>query len=190
MKAINNWNEVQAAGDIENLPAGGYVCRIEKCTEKPNKSGSGTHLEILFDVSEGDYRGWFAQDWKAQTREDKFWRGIIRQNIPDETSPKFDTQCQFFKRFTNAIEASNDGYHWDWNEAGLKGKLIGVVFGEVERESQRGTRYIVTQADSMTDVEAIRAGKYKVPARRALPAAAVPTPTPGFVEVDDGELPF
>lgn len=193
MKAINNWSEVkEAGGEIENLPAGGYVCRIEKCVEKPNKNKGGSHLEILFEVVEGDYRGFFAEDWKNQNREDKFWHGIIRQNIPNEDSPKYSTQCGFFKRFTNNVEASNPGYHWDWNEAGLKGKMIGVVFGEVERESQRGTRYMTTQADSIVSVDAIRDDKYKIPAPRMLAVAApsVMTSTAIDVEVDDGDLPF
>jgi len=189
MKAINNWAEVkETGGEIENLPAGGYVCRIEKCEEKPNKSNSGTHLEILFDVCEGDYRGWFADDWKNQIREDKFWRGIVNQNIPDENSPKYDIQCGFFKRFTNNIEAGNEGYHWDWNEAGLKGKLIGVVFGEVERESAKGTRYMITRADNIVSVDAIRNGKYKIPAPKMLSQLAPVASSFSVIETDDDLL--
>ena len=90
MKPINNFDKVQATGAIDILPAGAYVCKIEKCTEEKNKSGTGTHLAILFDIVEGDYRGFFMADWKAQNREDKFWRGIIRQNVPDEKSEKYD----------------------------------------------------------------------------------------------------
>ena len=128
MKPINNFQNVkEAGGAIENLPAGGYVCTIMKCVEEKNRNNNGTHLTIQFDVAEGEYKDWFAKDWKNQTREDKFWHGVINQNIPDETSPKYDTQCGFFKRFTNAVEASNPGYHWDWNEAGLKGKKIGIM---------------------------------------------------------------
>lgn len=193
MKAIDNWSEVkEAGGEIENLPAGGYVCRIEKCVEKPNKNKGGSHLEILFEVVEGDYRGFFAEDWKNQNREDKFWHGIIRQNIPNEDSPKYSTQCGFFKRFTNAVEASNSGYHWDWNEAGLKGKLIGVVFGEVERESQRGTRYMTTLPSEIVTVEAIEKGTYKVPAPKMLapqyPSQSVNVPQE--LNDIDGDLPF
>ena len=169
MKAINNWNEVkEAGGEIANLPAGGYICEIKRCEEKKNKQNNGTHLEILFDVSRGDYRGWFREDYDAQTREDKFWHGVIRQNVPNESSPKYNTQCGFFKRFTNAIEASNPGYHWDWNEAGLKGKIIGIVFGEVEKESQRGNRYMTTQPSEIVTVDAIEKDTYKVPAPKML----------------------
>ena len=194
MKPIKEFDKVQAAGSIDVLPVGCYVCEIKKCTEEKNNSGKGTHLAILFDIAEGDYRGFFMKDWKAQNREDKFWRGIIRQNIPDETSPKYDMQCGFFKRFTNNIEASNPGYHWDWNETALKGKMIGVVFGEVERESQRGTRYMTTQADSIVSVDAVRSEKYKLPAPKMLaPAAVAPAfNAPVFTPVDDqdGDLPF
>lgn len=189
MKPISNWNDVQAAGNIETLPAGGYVCEIQKCTEVRNRNSPGTHLEILFDVCEGDYRDFFAQDWKSQDREDKFWRGIINQNIPDETSSKYEQQKKFFKRFTNTVEDSNPGYHWDWNEATLKGRKIGVVFGEREKESQRGTIYTVTDAREIVTAEDIRTGKYKVPEKRTLQ----PAPTYGGfspVSDDDTEIPF
>lgn len=169
MKKIKGFDKVSAATDgFESLPAGGYVCRIERCEERQNKSNSGSHLYIYFDVAEGEQKGFFARDWDSQTREDKFWHGVIRQNVPDENSSKYETQLRFFKRFIENIEASNEGYHWDWDETKLKGLLIGVVFGEVERESQRGTRYITTQADSITDVETVRSGRAKIPAPRML----------------------
>ena len=193
MKPINNYDNIkEAGGEIENLPAGGYVCRVEKCVEKPNKNNNGSHLEIMFDIVEGEYKGWFADDWKNQNREDKFWHGIIRQNIPDETSPKYDVQCGFFKRFTNNIEASNPGYHWDWNETALKGKLIGIVFGEVEKESKRGTRYMTTQPSEIVTVEAIEKDTYKVPAPKML-APQYPSQNvnvPQELNDIDGDLPF
>lgn len=193
MKPINNFDKVQAAGAIDILPAGAYVCKIEKCTEEKNKSGTGTHLAILFDIAEGDYRGFFMADWKAQNREDKFWRGIIRQNVPDEKSEKYDMQCRFFKAFVNAVEDSNSGFAWDWDEAKLKGKLIGVVFREIEKQSQRGTVYTVTNADSICSVEAARAGTVKIPERKLLSVPGSPafTPAKGPVSIDqDEDVPF
>lgn len=169
MKPIKNFENVQeAGGEIQNLPAGGYVCEIKKCSEVANKRSNGTHLEILFDVCEGDWRDFFAGDYKSQNREDKFWHGIINQNIPDEGSQKYEMQARFFKRFINVIEASNPDYHWDWNEAGLKGKKIGVIFRSVERRSQRGTKYMTTQADSIESIEKIRSERYTVPEPKLL----------------------
>lgn len=190
MKPINNYENVkEAGGAIENLPAGGYVCTIMKCAEEKNKNNNGTHLTIQFDIAEGEYKDWFTKDWKNQTREDKFWRGVINQNIPDETSEKYSTQCGFFKRFTNTVEASNPGYHWDWNEAALKGKKIGVVFGEFEKESQRGTRYMTTRADSICSVDDVRNGKCKIPAPKMLPQTNSYTAPASYVDTD-GDLPF
>lgn len=198
MKAIKNWENVQeAGGEIQNLPAGGYVCEIKKATEVANKHSNGTHLEILFDVCEGDWRGFFEGDYRGQNREDKFWHGIINQNVPDESSQKYEMQAGFFKRFINVIEASNPGYHWDWNEAGLKGKKVGIIFGAVERESKKGTRYMTTQASGFASVEDIHAEKYKVPEPKMLdkPNFANGSAVAGAAvsvqaDDDDGELPF
>lgn len=191
MKAISNWENVQAAGNIESLPVGAYVCDIKQAKEVKNRNTSGTHLEIMFDVCEGEFRGFFEQDYRSQDREDKFWRGIIRQNVPQESSDKYGQQCKFFKRFINTIEDSNPGYHWDWNETGLKGKKIGVVFGEREKESQKGTVYTITEACEVIPADDARAGKFKAPEKKTLPAK--PAYSGGFAPVqddDDGDLPF
>ena len=190
MKPIKNFENVQeAGGEIQNLPVGGYVCEIKKCTEVANKLSNGTHLEILFDVCEGDYRDFFAGDYKGQQREDKFWRGVISQNIPIEGALKYEMQTRFFKRFVNVIEASNPGYHWDWNEAELKGKKVGIIFGAVERESQRGTRYMTTRATSFAPVDDIRADRYSTPEPRMLAAASAAVAAPAVNAADD-DLPF
>lgn len=191
MKPINNWDKVQAAGDIESLPVGGYVCEIKQVKEVPNRSASGTHLEVLFDVCEGDFRGFFEQDYRSQDREDKFWRGVIRQNCPNEGSDKYEQHKKFFKRFINAIEDSNPGYHWDWNEAGLKGKRVGVLFGERERQSQKGTLYVITEAREVLHAEDARQGKYKIPEKKLL-SPSNSASSGGFapIEENDEELPF
>lgn len=190
MKPINNWENVKATGSFETLPAGGYVCQIKSAKEVPNKRSAGTHLEIMFDIAEGDYRGFFERDYRSQTREDKFWGGIVNQNVPNEGSPKYEQQAGFFKRFINDIEESNPGYHWNWDEKTLVGRMIGVVFGEREKQSQKGTVYTTSIADSITTVDAIRKGAYKVPELRRLPNAPA-TSFGGFSPVaDDGDLPF
>ncbi len=188
MKAIPNFDNVrEAGGEIVNLPAGAYVCEIKKCSEMSNRNNGGSHLEILFDIIEGDCAGWFERDYKAQDREDKFWRGIYNQNVPDESSPKYAMQCGFFKRFISLLEGSNDMYHWDWNEKGLKGLKIGVVFGEAEKRSQKGKIYLITRATDLISVEDARAGKFKMPEVKRLPGSSAAAP----VDVeDDGDLPF
>lgn len=168
MKPINNWENVKAmSSGIETLPAGAYVCEIKQCIEKPNKNG-GSHLEVSFEVCEGEYKGFFEKDYRSQSREDKFWHGIIRQNIPDGDSDKYELQARFFRTFTNALEASNPGYHWDWQEAALKGKKIGITFGEREKQSQKGTIYTITEARDVIAVVSAREGRFKMPEKKTL----------------------
>lgn len=174
MKKIDGFDSVQPMSDgIDNLPAGGYVCVVKKVTEEPNNPDKGgTHLMIQFDVAEGDYRDFFANDWKSQNREDKWWRGWINQNVPNEKADKYAAQLRYFKKFINDVEESNPNYHWDWNEAGLKGCLIGVIFQDVEKESSRGTRYMTSKAVSVCSVDDIRKGNYKTPDPKMLNAPA------------------
>lgn len=189
MKPINNWENVKAAGSIETLPAGAYVCDIKQAVEKQNKV-AGTHLEISFEVCEGAYKDFFGNDYRNQTREDKFWRGVIRQNVPNESSPKYEMQSRFFKAFIECVESSNPGYHWDWNEAGLKGKKIGVVFGEREKQSQTGNIYVVTDAVEVIDVADARNGKFKMPEKKVVQPTA--NAFGGFAAMpsNSDELPF
>lgn len=190
MKPIKNWENVKApAKGFETLPSGAYICDIKRVEEKPNKNNGGSHLEIWFDVCEGEYKDFFAKDYKAQTREDKFWRGSVNQNIPDETSPKYEQQAGFFRRFTDTIEASNPGYVWAWDEKSLVGKKCGIIFGEREKQSQKGTVYTVTYADEIIPVEAVRSGDYSIPLPKKL-TTAYSYSEPAFSGYSDGDLPF
>lgn len=196
MKPINNWENIKEfGGDFENLPGGGYICEIKKAAEKKNKNNNGSHLELWVEIIEGEWRGFFERDWRNQNREDKIWHGQINQNIPFEDSPKYEMQCAFFKRFINAIEDSNPGYHWAWDESTLAGRKCGVIFGEQKKLSQRGTIYTVTNADSVVSVASIRDGKFTVPAPKRLENKPTGAATQAFdysavVGTVDGDLPF
>lgn len=192
MRPIPNFENVQAFTNIENLPAGGYICEIKKAAEKPNRNG-GSHIEVLFDIKDGEHAGWFEKDYRAQNREDKFWRGIYNQNVPNENGSSYEMQLKFLKSFVNAVEESNPGYHWDWNEAGLKGKKIGVIFGEREKLSGKGRVYTVTNAAKVVSVKDIENGNFEIPEKKLLPASQKPVDiNVGFeaIDEDNGDLPF
>lgn len=193
MKPIPNFENVQVFAKIENLPAGGYICEIKKGTEKANRSGNGSHLEILLEIASGEYAGWFEKDYRSQNREDKFWRGVYNQNCPNQNSAKYEESVGFFKKFTLALEDSNPGYHWDWNEVALKGKKIGVVFGEREKLSAKGRVYTVTYAAEVVSVKDIENGEFEIPAKERLPLNQKPVDiNVGFDPIEDSEddLPF
>ena len=51
-----NANNVEPATDFEPIPAGKYLSVITNSEMKPTKTGSGTYLELTFQVLEGQYK--------------------------------------------------------------------------------------------------------------------------------------
>jgi hypothetical protein len=58
MANLNGFNaaNVDPATDFEPIPAGKYLAIISNSEMKPTKSGSGTYLELTFQVIEGQYK--------------------------------------------------------------------------------------------------------------------------------------
>ena len=52
-----NANEVEPGGDFEALPAGKYLAMVTASENKPTKSGSGSYLELTFEILEGPFKG-------------------------------------------------------------------------------------------------------------------------------------
>lgn len=59
MANLNGFNahEVDPNTAFEPLPAGKYLAAITESVQKPTKDGSGSYLELTFEVVEGDFRG-------------------------------------------------------------------------------------------------------------------------------------
>ena len=174
----------------ETLPAGGYVAKIMDATVL--KYDWGEVLKIDFDIAEGEHKGFFAADYRANTSENKKWRGNYRINIPNENNQYFDSQRKSFNNLIACLEETNAGYHFDWDETKLKGKGIGVLFRNKEWEYNDSTGW-TTECCAVTTAEDIRNGKFKTPKDKALKktgyTAAAST---SFAELDDddSDLPF
>jgi hypothetical protein len=54
-----NANQVEPSADFEPLPAGKYLAMITESETKATKSGSGTYLQLTFQVLDGPYKGRF-----------------------------------------------------------------------------------------------------------------------------------
>ncbi len=52
-------NEVEPTTDFDPIPAGKYVAVITESEVKPNKAGTGSFLQLTFQVLEGDFKGRF-----------------------------------------------------------------------------------------------------------------------------------
>lgn len=177
----------------ERLPAGGYVLKIMG-TEVQEYSW-GNVLVLSFDVAEGEHKDYYAENYRNQIMEDKKWKGTFRMNIPlGDGSDKDNYTMSRFKTNMDAIEDSNPGYHWDWDETTLKGKLTGALFNNKEYDMNGKTGFY-TNCHSLLPAEQIRKGKFTVPKDTLLKKEKdVPSrfgSVDDYEEIDtDGDLPF
>lgn len=121
---------VYGTGEFETVTPGGHICRIRAVREEV--SNGNRQLVIAFDLAEKDAQGGYYQRQYAQRVQSDVnakWPGLYRQGVDGKSMP-------FFKGFITAVERSNPGYTWNWEETTLKNKLFGGVFG---REEYMGT---------------------------------------------------
>lgn len=52
-------NQVDPSADFEAIPAGKYLAMITESEIKPTKSGTGSYLQLTFEILEGPYKGRF-----------------------------------------------------------------------------------------------------------------------------------
>lgn len=171
MKKIENWNDVQAMKNSRELPVDAYVCKILTAKVKEYTKKDGTkfeRLEVAIDIDEGEYAGYYKEEFNGQTWEDKKWKGVLRLYVPSDDGSEGDEHTKRrLKSFVQAVEDSNIGYHWDWDETKLKGKKVGVVFRFEEWEYNGKTGWKTRPFYAITVADA-RDGKFKMPKRKAL----------------------
>lgn len=195
MKQLKGFESAKViTGGVPQLPKGGYIAKILDCKEE-SKNGY-SWLAISFDIAEGEFKGHFAEKYRANNNENKRWSGTYNAFIPDESSQYYEENLNKFKTMIANIEESNSGYHWDWDETKLKGKTIGVIFGEKEFATESNGVIIITECRGIRSVDCIKEGKFKMPTLKTLNNAstntfAIPSGTNlnSAVETDD-DLPF
>ena len=170
MKKPSNWNDVKAAGERVKLPAGGYEAKIinAKVVSYDGSNGSYERLEIAVDITAGEYKDYYKQDFDSNTRDDKKWRGVARFYVPtDDGSEKDEYTKSVLKSVTDALEGSNKDYHWDWDETSLKGLKVGILVRDKEYEVD-GKHGFSPEIFRFTDINRIKEGKFTVPKQKLL----------------------
>lgn len=180
MKPIEGYDLINESGEVRKLPAGIYGVVITSVTDVPEKE----YLEVTCDIAKGEYKDYF--------------KTLIDNGLKDfsKTTRSYKRAAlSFFKGFITAVENSNPGYKWDWDEKKLVGKNVIAVFGEEEylKDGQVKTAVKLVEFRSL---DAFREGKIKVPEIKRLPVSAQEfetetTTTEEPISVfDDSELPF
>lgn len=180
MKKPNNWDSVKATGERVKLPAGGYEAKIigAKVAGYDGDNGPYERLEIAVDITAGEYKDYYKNDFDSSTRDDKKWKGMARFYVPtDDGSEKDEYTKSVLKSVTDAIEDSNSGYHWDWDETKLKGLKVGILVRDKEYDVE-GRHGFAPEIFRFADINRIREGKFTVPKPKMLKGSSADTSAP------------
>lgn len=178
------------------LPAGLYVCAIEGAKVENTGYNNAPQLKVMVEIIEGDYINYFHQDYQTrasgQYADQAKYKGVIKLNLPsaqdDDKRKLWNTRS--LEGFTYAVNESNPGYTWNYDENALKGKKIGI---NVRNASYNGNAY--TEIAYAESVEDIRAGRAKVapdrkPRGDANDSGLTYDSQSGMQAVNEPELPF
>lgn len=189
-----NYEEVEVLpeqGSFKKLPKGGYVAKILTVEEHESKAGN-PYLVINMDIAEGEYMGFFADDYTSQPgdKADKKWHFSHRLMIPTNKTKPYTTQL--FKTFNLAVEESNPGWKFDFakDEKQYRGQLVGVLVNEEEYEGRNGKVRRKTNIAKVVKANTIRSGAYTVPDDVLLQKKPTDDYTAVPDEIDDDDLPF
>lgn len=177
MKPIQGYDLVSEAGEFKRLPAGIYGVKITNVVDVPERE----YLEIYCDITKGEYANYF------KTLVDNGLKDTSREIRSYKTNA-----LPFFKAFITAVEKTNPGYHWDWDEKKLIGKNVMAVFGEEEYKDANGEVKIATRVVEFRSLEAFQKGLLKVPELKKLPVeeTAAVEEAPVLMEINPADLPF
>lgn len=196
IKKFGDYEQTKGYSDGgEQLPRGGYVCKIIGAKVQENEYGQS--IKIAFDIAEGEHKDYFQKKYDANTNEDKKWPGTFLLNVPaDDGTDRDKWSKRKFRTFTDALEDSNAGYHFDWDEGKFKNKLVGFVFNYREWQATDGRYVMSPNVAKSTSVDKIRKGSFKVPEDRLKKKSSDNTSQTGTGDFNiipegvDEEIPF
>lgn len=176
MKRINNWENIQESTTFKRLKSSGYICKILKVEDHPDKE----YLKIYFDVNRGEDKGYFKSQFEKDTRKERKW-----PNAGTFIRSYKDSAASMFKGFTNAVEKSNKGYKWDFDEKTLVNKVVGLIIADEQYQNQKGQVRVRNYVAAVRSVETIEKGEYEIPALKELATTKITTSTPANDPIPD-----
>lgn len=190
MRMPNGYNETQEYGNYRVLPPGGYVCVIKNVAEHTASSGKEM-LKVSLDIAEGDYRGYFMEQYQLRRLSADDASTVKWSNDGTKYVSVLDQKgscSRDFKTFCACLEDQGIKVWSDSKELmmdNLRNQIIGVTFGREENE-WNGKRTWHTKPKYFVRVDDIHSGNFSVPADK--PLASEPAFEPYAATSDD--LPF
>jgi len=182
MKKIEGFDDVQEVSSGPRLQPGPQVVQITKVEDVTDKE----YLRIEFDIAKGDLK----DNFKSLENMYGTWpnQGTLYRSYKQNALP-------YFKRFIVAVEKSNSGYKFDFNEQSLIGKYFVANYGVEEYDN--GSQIVETvKPVEVRSVTSLKEDKIKIPkpkrlsdevhAKYSQPAATVNN----TATIEDDDLPF
>lgn len=176
MKKINNWENIQELTTFKRLKPSGYICKILKVEDHPDKE----YLKIYFDINRGEDKGYFKSQFEKDTRKERKW-----PNAGTFIRSYKDSAASMFKGFINAIEKSNKGYQWNFDEKTLVNKVVGLIIADEQYQNQKGQVRVRNYVAAVRSVETIEKGEYEIPALKELTITKTTTTAPANDPIPD-----
>ena len=200
IKKPSNYDNVEVMEfDYTPIELGGHKGIIMKAEEYTSPQSGKTSLKVSVDTAKDDKQPeYFAEQYKNDNRIDKRWSNSAIKFI---SLGEEENQVKMLKAFITAYENSNNcKFDWnkDWDQ--LKGKKIGLVFGQEEFISQDGTTKLATKLREFRSIGKI--DNIKIPKVKLLDGSYVDyeeyierqdNPLSDFkneMEISDEQLPF
>lgn len=159
------YDNVEVNLEYERIELGGHKGVIIKAEEYTSDISGKTSLKIYTDTAKDDKQpSYFKTQYENDTRENKKYpNGAIKYVSLGEE----ENQVKMLKGFITAVENSNPGFTFDWKKEvdQLKGKKVGLVFGNEEYTKQDGSVGLATklvQIRSIDKVENVKIPKVKL----------------------------
>ena len=140
--------------DYTPIELGGHKGIIMKAEEYTSPQSGKTSLKVSVDTSKDDKQPeYFAEQYKNDNRIDKRWNNSAIKYI---SLGEEENQVKMLKSFITAYENSN-GCQFDWGKDWdqLKGKKIGIIFGQEEYTSQDGTTKLATKLNQFRSIDKV-----------------------------------
>ena len=148
------YDEININEEFEKISLGGHKGIIIKAEEYTSDFSGKKSLKVYVDTASDDKQPeYFKKQYENDTRIDrKYPNGAIKYVPLGEE----ENQVKMLKSFITAYENSN-GCQFDWDKdwEQLKGKKIGLIFGQEEYTSQDGTTKLATKLNQFRSIDKV-----------------------------------
>ena len=173
------------------LPAGGYIAKIVDIDDRNWLGHSEPAHLIMMDIAEGEHMAIYQKNNQGadKPRWLSYWFAEPSKDSPDWLLSKVGGIQTSLAESNESVDLSNP-HLW-------KGKLVGVVVGEEEAESNSGTVYTRPYVSYICSTIRIRKGEnqpggYKIPKLKTLkaPRPLSSTEMPDSFSAAEDDIPF